>query len=432
MKMYQEPAREVPVINETEVLVCGGGPAGFAAALGAARAGAKTMLIEVTSCIGGQATSGLMSHWSGGTDGPVTDELWKRAEAALYPGEDIYTLNVINHVKTQKIMLDMLIEAGVEIQLYTFICDTIVENGKIKGVITESKSGREAIMSEIVIDCTGDGDVAYKAGAEFVKGREKDGRMQPVTLVFKIGGVDFDNAVFPGRFESNFEIPGGRIQDLGKKHIKFPAGHVLLYKSSIRGYVVVNMTNLIDIDGTDVRDLTRAEIVCREQIEDIMDFLRKMVPGYKSAYLIDVASQMGVRETRHFIGEYTITAEDIVEARIFDDWIATRNYFNFDIHSLDGPGLDKDGAQKEFKSKGQYTIPYTCCVPEKIDGLLLAGRNISGTHKAHSNYRVMPICANIGFGTGAAAAIAVQSKVQARNADIKKIQAWLLNNGVHI
>ena len=139
-----------------------------------------------------------------------------------------------------------------------------------------------------------------------------------------------------------------------------------------------------------------------------------------------------MRETRHFKGLYTITPEDIVEARVFDDWIATRNRFNFDIHNVEGSGLDKNGAQKHFRDKGQYTIPYRACVPEKIDGLLLSGRNISGTHKAHSNFRVMPICMNVGLGVGTAAAVAVKENVLPRNVDVKTVQALLEKQGVRL
>ena len=139
-----------------------------------------------------------------------------------------------------------------------------------------------------------------------------------------------------------------------------------------------------------------------------------------------------MRETRHFKGLYTVTAEDILEARVFDDWIATKNYFNFDIHSLKGPGLDEHGAQKHFRSKGAYTIPYRACVPVRIDGLLLSGRNISGTHKAHSNYRVMPICLNVGQGVGTAAAVAVKEGILPRDVDVKKVQAILNQAGVSL
>ena len=141
---------------------------------------------------------------------------------------------------------------------------------------------------------------------------------------------------------------------------------------------------------------------------------------------------VGIRETRHFKGVLTLTPEDIVEATVFEDWIATKNFFNFDIHNIKGAGLDKNGAQRDFQSKGYYTIPYRACVPEKIDGLLLSGRNISGTHKAHSNYRVMGICLNIGVGVGTAAAVAIRNNTELRDVNIREVQQILLDNGTEI
>ena len=190
------------------------------------------------------------------------------------------------------------------------------------------------------------------------------------------------------------------------------------------------MTNIIGVDGTCADDLARAELACRKQMTDIIRFLREFVPGYETCYLVAAAQMIGVRETRHFKCLYQIGERDILEARVFDDWIAANNHFNFDIHSLNGPGLDRNGAQKFFHSAGKYTIPYRACVPEKIDGLLLAGRSISGTHKAHSNFRVMPICMNVGHGVGTAAALAVKGKILPRNVDAGDVQRLLQADGM--
>lgn len=433
MKMYLEKAKEIPVVNEVDVLVAGGGPAGVGAALAAARNGAKTMLIEQFNCVGGMATSGMMSHWSGGTESPLFAEIADRTlakEAGMFDKTQEAGRHCINHEMQKAAMLNLLDEAGVIVQLYTFACEAIMDGNKITGVITESKSGREAIMAKIVIDCTGDGDIAAKTGAAYEIGRENDHKCQPVTLMFRIAGVDYSRAIFPGSFESYMNIPKGEVQSLGKQILPFPAGHVLLYRTWIPGEVCVNMTNVTDIFGADARDLTKAEKTCRMQMEKIVLFLREYVPGYEKCYIVSAAQNVGVRETRHFKGLYTMTPEDIVEAKVFDDWIATRNHFNFDIHNVTGHGLDKDGAQAHFKAKGKYTIPYRSCVPEKIDNLLLAGRCISGTHKAHSNYRVMPICINMEHGVGVAAAVAIKDKVLPRNVDIKKVQAILNKEGM--
>ena len=429
---YTEQPKEIPVYDQVDVLVLGAGPAGVGAALSAARQGAKTLLVEQMGDVGGIATSGLMSHWTGNTRGGIYEEILNRS--ADLPDSADYGFNgsprqIINpeHLKTA--LLEMLQEAGVDLLLYTFVCLPIMEEKRVKGVIVENKSGRQAIFAKIVIDCTGDGDIAARAGAAYRKGREEDGAMQPVSLMFKIGGVDYTKAVFPGKFEDYIQIPKWEIHALGKQNLPFPAGHVLLYRTSLPGVVTCNMTNCIGIDGTSTKDLVKATLECRRQLAPILDFLRNFVPGYENCYLLSTASLIGVRETRHFEGLATITEEDIRSARVFPDWAVTYASFNFDVHNMTGNGLDATGAQDTFAAT-YYTIPYGCLVPREIDGLLLAGRNISGTHMANANYRVMPICANMGQAAGIAAALCVQEGVRPRDVDVKVLQKRLLENGV--
>lgn len=185
------------------------------------------------------------------------------------------------------------------------------------------------------------------------------------------------------------------------------------------------MTNCIDIDGTSTEDLTKATITCRHQMDKIIAFLREYAPGYENAFIISSASLIGVRETRHFKGEYILTKEDILEAKIFDDYVVKDAYFNFDVHNITGAGLDETGVQHHFQQKKGYTIPYRCLLPEKIDNLLLSGRNISGTHMAHSNFRAMPICAGSGEAAGAAAALAVRQGKKVRELHAEEIRAIL-------
>jgi hypothetical protein len=298
-------------------------------------------------------------------------------------------------------------------------------------VITESKSGREAIAARIVVDATGDGDIAVRAGVPCTKGREGDGKMQPMTLMFKVGGVDTDRvACFVGSFEDTYDTPEGDIQSLARQHLPFPAGHLLIYRSTLPGIVTCNMTNSIDVDGTSAADLTRADYECRRQIEPIAAFLRRYVQGFEQCYVLSAASHIGVRETRHFSGEYTLTEEDILAARTFDDWVVPQVHFNFDIHNLSGSGLDASGVQRHFAQPRHYTIPYRCLVPLKVENLLLAGRSISGTHKAHSNFRVMPICVLMGQAAGVAAALCAQRLVAPRHLDARAVQAVLAAQGV--
>ena len=422
MQTYHENAKELPIAGEYDVIVAGSGPAGTAAAVMAGRMGAKVLIIEWNNAIGGISTSGMMSHWTGSVTSPLYTEILQRS-ADMNEGEQKGKIQqFINPENLKTVYLDMLKDANVDVLLYTFVCGVVMEGDQLTGVITESKSGRRVFRSKVVVDGTGGGDVAAFAGVEYHKGRESDGKMQPTTLMFKVAGVDMSRAVLLGSFESTYQTEKGELQALAKEHIPYPAGHLLAYKSTLPGIVTCNMTNCTDIDGTKAEDLTRAEIVCRSQMPAIVKYLREFVPGFENCYIISAGSMMGVRETRHFKGVYTLNENDILTAKVFDDWVVRGAHFNFDVHNMTGSGLDATGVQKHWTQPKGYTIPYGCLVPEKINGLLLSGRNISGTHIAHSNYRVMPICVGIGAAAGAAAAAAIKKAVQVRDIKGEELQ----------
>ncbi len=407
---------------KTDVLVIGSGPSGFSAAYTAAKNGADVILVEQCGDVGGISTSGLMSHWTGSCDSPIFNEILRRS-AEKNEGEfkDKIT-NIIDPEKLKTLYLEMLYEVGVKLMLYTFACEVLMDENTIRGVRVVNKSGFAEIFADTVIDASGDGDIAFKSGTEYFKGREQDGKMQPVTIMFKVAGVDFERAVFPPSFETLVETEKGELQALAKEILPAPAGHVLLYKSTLSGIVTCNMANCIDIDGTNADDLTRATLICRRQMDEIVKFLREYVPGYEACFAISSASLIGVRETRHFVGEYTLNEQDILEARVFDDYVVKDAFFNFDVHNITGAGLDKTGVQHKFAQSRGYTIPYRCLLPQSIENLLLCGRNISGTHMAHSNFRAMPICAGIGEAAGAAAAIATKNKISLREVAAEEIR----------
>lgn len=405
----------------TDVLVLGSGPSGFAAAYSAAKNWAKVILVEQSGDVGGISTSGLMSHWTGNCGSPLYYEILKRSSEINEGCSNNEDINLIDPEKLKLLYLEMLSEVGCTVMLYTFAEDALCDGDKVLGATVINKSGKTDIYAKITIDATGDGDIAARSGAEFILGRESDNKMQPATLMFKVGGVDYNNAVFLGSFESTCETPKGELQALAKAHIPYPAGHFLTYKSTLPGIVTCNMTNAIDIDGTNADDLTRATLVCRRQINDIVKFLREYVPGYENCYVISSASLIGVRETRHFKGKYTLTEQDILEAKVFDDYVVKDAYFNFDVHNISGSGLDKTGVQKHFEQKKGYTIPYRCLLPETKENLLLCGRNISGTHMAHSNIRVMPICVGIGEAAGVAAYISISNNCSLNDVKAKEI-----------
>lgn len=423
---YTEKERSLPVAGEYDVIVCGSGPAGVCAAVKAGRMGMKVLVIEYFGSVGGMSTSGLMSHWTGSVRSNLYTEILTRMADENEGEKRGKITNQIDPEKLKGIYLDMLRDAGADILLYTFVCGAIVEDGAVKGVITESKSGRRAFTAKVTVDGTGDGDVAAYAGVPYEKGRESDGRMQPCTLMFKVGGVDKSRMVLLGSFESTYETEKGELQALAKAHIPYPAGHLLVYDNPLPGIITCNMTNCTEIDGTKAEDLTRAEIVCRSQMPAIVKYLREYVPGFENCYIVSAGSMMGIRETRRFKGEYTLNESDVLEARVFDDWVVRDAHFNFDVHNLTGAGLDATGVQHKWTQKKGYTIPYGCLLPVGINGLLLSGRNISGTHLAHSNYRVMPICAGIGEAAGAAAALAVRSGTDPRDVAASDIQKELI------
>ncbi len=427
MNIYSEKETALPIIAEVDVLVAGGGPAGIGAAIMAGRMGMKTMLVEMQDCIGGVATAGMMSHWGGISSSKIMPEIFESTHELADSLDCLDPVAAKNkswiYHDFQKIVLDkMMSEAGVSVLFYTMAVGADVQDGKLCGVIVQNKTGRSYIKAKVVIDATGDGDVAALAGVPYIKGRESDGRMQPATMMFKIGGVDVEKAVFPGSFETLVHTPKGELQALARETLPHPAGHLLLYRQPVAGTVVCNMTNAIEVDGTDAESVSRALVLCRSQIPPIIDFLHKYVPGYENCYLLSTASLLGIRETRHFEGLASLEAEDILEARSFDDRVVNRAFFNFDVHNLTGASLDKTGVQKNWTQKGTYTIPYGCLLPKNVEGLLLSGRNISGSHLAHSNFRIMSVCIALGEAAGIAAALSVKDNVKLRDVDISKIQ----------
>lgn len=406
----------------TDVLVLGSGPAGFAAAYTAAQNGADVILVDQCGDVGGISTSGLMSHWTGSCGSPLFNEILRRSALKNEGKFKNKITNLIDPEKLKTLYLEMLDEVGCGLMLYTFAEDAICDGDKVLGATVINKSGKTEIYAKVTIDATGDGDIAAAAGAEFVLGRESDNKMQPATLMFKVGGVDYESAVFLGSFESTYETPDGELQALAKQHIPYPAGHILTYETTLPGIVTCNMTNAIDIDGTCAQDLTKAMLICRRQMDDIVKYLREFVPGYENCFAVSSASLIGIRETRHFKGKYTLTAEDILEARMFDDYVVKDAYFNFDVHNITGSGLDETGVQKYFSQDKGYTIPYRCLIPEVKENLLLCGRNISGTHMAHSNFRVMPICVGIGEAAGTAASVSVLEGCRLNDISAEKIR----------
>ncbi|HEX9766167.1 MAG TPA: FAD-dependent oxidoreductase [Nitriliruptorales bacterium] len=422
-----EPASEVPVHDEVDVLVVGGGPAGVGAALSAARAGMRTRLVERYGCLGGIWTAGLLNpYFDGRSKGGIPTEIIDRLHAhggadATKDWDYVTPLGQLINPEAMKYVLDrMAEEAGVEVLLYTYAVGTILEDEAVRGVIVENKSGRSAILATVVIDCTGDGDVAYHAGCEFEYGRIGDGLVQPMTLQFKVSGFDFtqdvgDHWLYHVLREHNSEEELAAVPFVNPWAVPIPG---------MPATVAVQWTHLHGADGTDAESLTRAAVEGRRQVHSAMRLLESARDVLGDVRLIETAMQIGVRETRRIRGEYHLELEDLTAGRSFDDGIC-RVHFGVDIHVPDG------GSQRVIKVQ-PYHVPYRCLVPLGVEQLLVAGRCISGSHEAHASYRVTGNCVAMGEAAGLAAAQAVEHGLTPREVDGVTVRQLMEKNGANL
>ncbi len=415
--------------SEHEVVVVGGGTSGIAAAVASARNGADTLLIERYGFLGGTMTAGLinpfMSFHSGGKQviKGIFQEILDRLKD--YGGYDERTRAF--DAEVMKIVADdMIKEAEVKLLLHTYVTDVVMERNIIRGVEIFNKSGRQIVFGRVIVDATGDGDIAVMAGAPYEKGRKEDGLMQPMTLCFRMGGVDVNR--MPPLEEINRLFEEAKSE--GK--ITFPRRRVLYFPTTRKGEIHFNTTRIIKVDGTKAEDLTYAEMEGRRQMIELIKFLKERVPGFENSYLLMSGAQIGVRETRRIIGEYIMTGDDIIEARKFDDAIARGSYW-IDIHNPAGEGFEDNPYSGKSPPPGDYyEIPYRCLIPKKVDNLLIAGRCISSTHEAQAAIRVIPIVVAIGQAAGTAAALSAKLKVTPRELDVSKLQETLRNQGAFI
>jgi len=417
-----EPAREVPVAGRSEVLVVGGGPAGVGAALSAARTGARTALVEHYGFLGGMWTAGLLNpildhHGKGGIVQEIVDRLraaGKLVEGARANFDTEYT----------KYMLDrMMAEAGVEVRLYRSAVETICDDDRVCGIVTESKSGREALLAETVIDCTGDGDVCARAGVPYSKGREADGLMQSVTLFFLLADVRYLQQRHGTDIHDMLERAArehGLAYDVPYKTPSF-------FEQPLEGHTIVQLSHMYGCDGTDADDLTRAIVEGRQQVQDGVRVMQ-YVPGLAGVELVSTAAQLGVRETRHIEGRYRLQEDDLLSGRRFEDGICVVR-FNIDIHAV-RPAAGTETIQIEGGKVEPYHIPYRCLLPVNREHLLMAGRCISGSSVAHASYRVTGDCVAMGQAAGTAAALALRQGIAPSQLDPAILVRQLEADGV--
>jgi hypothetical protein len=432
-KTVLEMVRDIPVFDEVDVLVCGGGPAGFCAALAAARAGAKTLLVEQMNCMGGIATAGGHNHLclytSWGSDERVVGGIpWEMVQRTLSLGYGAYHRgNFDFELEGLKLALEhMAAEVGVKLLYHTLFADAIVSDGRVVGAFIQNKSGRQAVLAKRVVDATGDADVAASAGASFEMGRPGDGACQPATLMFTIGGVDWKRVCEFRGDDYKLEHVWKAAQD---------AGDMEKFQTCIMGWwwtptrpdqVGVNFTHLVGADCTHAGSITAATVEGRRQAFHMIPVFRKYVPGMENCYMISTAALLGTRESRRIVGRYVLTDEDILNEKTWPDSVCYGSFF-IDVHNCTGPGMDAETYRphKGFK----YQIPYRCLVPRDVDNLLVAGRCISVTHRALGSTRVMPQCAALGEAAGLAAAMSVRMDVPVGEVDVAKLQDQLRRDG---
>lgn len=424
------PPRQAVVAAETDVLVVGGGPAGLGAALGAAGAGARVILAERYGFLGGNATAALvMPLMSFHTQRPALQsgaaklmpddhgpgepviggalqlllEKLVKAGGAIAPSLETGYVVPFDPEIFKLIALELLDEAGVQYLFHAFAAD-VLGGSAVDGIVFETKSGPLVVRAKAVVDCTGDGDIAARAGAEFEIGRD-DGLVQPMTLMFRI--VEFQQAAFDRYVQEN---PGQwrgvhGLWDLVRKaseagDLALAREDILLFGTPHEQEVSVNSTRVTRVLGTNVWDLSYAEWEGRRQMRQIAAFLRRYVPGFERSYVAQSGVQIGVRETRRIVGQYQLTADDLLGARKFSDVIA-RGSYPVDIHNPAGKGT----VLKRLPPGEAYDIPLRSLIPQGVDHLVVAGRCISGTHEAHSSYRVMPTAMATGQAAGVCAAL---------------------------
>jgi hypothetical protein len=447
--------------KEYDVIVLGGGCAGIASAIAAAKIGAKTLLVESGPFLGGDLLSGLpidgcMNARGEWIVGGVANELFKACEKRggyIGPICDYRALWIvcIDPVAMQFAIVDTVSRYPIDVLLYSIADDVVVQDGEMKSVSIVNKLGRQPYSAKIFIDCTGDGDIAVKAGNPFEQGGETPQDLQPVSIVYRLENVDVeallafvrDNPDNVSLGESSYMGDGVGKTELiellirqGYPKVFFIGDGPLLSQAIADGIisdcsmlaitpnsverkgVSVNSTRL-PVDATKTNALSQAIVPLFAQVDQGVRFLKERVPGFENAHFVGVAPRIGIRETRRVIGDYVLNSEDVLEAKKRSDGIAKGGH-EYDIH-----GKNKEHIRFQLKDGGSYDIPLGCLLPKELKNVLIAGRNISAERGAHSTARVMGTCMAMGHAAGVAAAMCASSGKALRDLDIAELRSLL-------
>lgn len=440
---FHEPARDIPVVAEADVVVLGGGPAGIAAATAAARTGASTLLLERYGFLGGMGTAAMVTNFCGlhaGCNGEISqvvhgiaDDILDRLKALdglsaphIVPGADglITGAQAYDTAAFKEVADAVTLEAGAEIRFHTFACGAVTEAGRIQALLIETKSGRGAIRAETFIDCSGDADLAHWAGAPTATG-DDNGFMAYPTMMFRMAGVDDERAMNEARPRLRELIAEANAS--GRYTLPRKAG--IMRGQVHAGEWRANLTQISrdgqPINGADADDLSYSEIMGRQQVREYFRFLKEMAPGFENAYLLETAPQIGIRETRRILGDVQLSGADVLECRDFDDAIGV-NGWPLETHEFG------DVAWKFIPGRGYCQIPFATTVPRSVDNLLVAGRCASTTPDGQASLRVSGPCFAMGQAVGTAAALALQAGVDARDLPIRDLQRRLVRDGVYL
>ncbi len=456
--------------DPVDVVVVGGGTAGAVAAIAAGRTGARTLLVEQYGQIGGMTSAGMT--YLGFLDGEgrpavrgIAQELFDRLiplNAATGHIADPLRGSVTqaDPEMLRLTLLAMLAEAEVKLLLHAFLADVLMEGKTLRGIAVETKGGRELIPARVVVDTTGDADVAARAGAPFELGRPEDGRLQPVSRIFRVGNVRLDQVyAYLREHPEEFVVPEGWTPPAGRRYgveyleetpgtsillqrvvqqaqaegrASLPKNVISIYTPPYRSgpaEVSLNATRVHGIDPTDPDQLTRAELETERQVLEVFRFLKATIPGFEDSRLLGTPYQVGVRESRRIVGEYMLTGDDVLRGADSSDVVA-RGAYPLDIHDV---AKDTRVMNRQVHGKSEtmvvlprsYAIPYRCLLPQRPEGLLVAGRSISATHEAASSARGQVVCMATGHAAGTAAALAARAGIPPRTLDIARLQQTL-------
>jgi hypothetical protein len=453
-RTLREPARGIPIVAETDVVVAGGGLTGVMTAVAAARTGASATLLEQYGWLGGVATMHLPLQGYYDAAGiqivrGLGQELVERLRAIGGAGDFITCelhnpFIIVDQEAVKMVCQQMIEEAGVTLYLHNLVAGAHADGGRLEALVVENKSGRQAIAGRLFVDATGDGDVAARAGAQFTVGRPGDELTQSVTITVRLDNVDTEKMrsrllELPERYDL-YVMPHAQFRDhprhivVGLKNLVdraaadgfqgLPCPRVIYITGLTDGSAFLNMVHVHGVRCHDERDLTRGEMEGRRQVPIVVDFMRRYVPGFEQATLTATSSFLGVRETRHITGDYVLTGDDVVAGRRFADTIATGGY-PIDIHS-------PTGGEVTLVRVPAYGIPYRCLTPKGLDNLLVAGRSISADHTALASARVMATCMAMGQAAGTAAALAARDGASTRQVAVGRLRETLREQGAYL